>query len=238
MPYVELIILLILSIIQSIFGVGLLIFGTPIFLLLNYSFIESLNILLPISLLISFLQIISIKTIPKEFIKNLFFFSAPPLILTLYLINIDLININFKLIISILIIITSSFKLLDLNLNKLIKDRQKIIFFFIGLVHGFTNLGGSLLTILSTYLDDEKKVIRIKIAIGYFIFAFIQLIIINFNDLTINFTHSKFIPLLILIFFLSQLIFKRISSEKFSNYINIFAIIFGISIFLKELSNF
>ena len=204
MPYVELIILFTLSIVQSIFGVGLLIFGTPIFLLLNYSFIESLNIL----------------------------------IVTLYLIKINLININFKLAISVLIIITSCFKLLNLNFSKLIKDRQKSIFFFIGLVHGFTNLGGNLLTIISTYLDDEKKVIRIKIAIGYFIFAFMQLIIINFNDLTINFTQAKFIPFLILIFFLSQLIFKKISSDKFSKYINIFAFIFGISIFLKELLNF
>jgi len=238
MSYVELIILLTLTIIQSIFGVGLLIFGTPIFLLLNYSFIESLNILLPISLLISFLQISSVKKIPKDFIKNLFFFSVPPLIVTLYLIKINLININFKLAISVLIIITSCFKLLNLNISKLIKDRQKLIFFFIGLVHGFTNLGGSLLTIISTYLDNEKKVIRVNIAIGYFIFAFIQLIIINFNNLTINFTQAKFIPFLILIFFLSQLIFKKISSDKFSKYINVFAFIFGISIFLNELLNF
>ena len=42
---------------QSIFGVGLLLFGTPTFLLLNYNFLDTLNILLPISISISFLQL-------------------------------------------------------------------------------------------------------------------------------------------------------------------------------------
>ena len=46
------------SVIQSIFGVGVLLFGTPILLLLGYEFIYALTILLPISIAINSLQIL------------------------------------------------------------------------------------------------------------------------------------------------------------------------------------
>ena len=51
------ILLIITSAIQSLFGVGVLLFGTPVLLLLGYSFIESLLILLPVSISINILQI-------------------------------------------------------------------------------------------------------------------------------------------------------------------------------------
>ena len=59
--FLESLILLVLIIIQSIFGIGLLLFGTPTFLLLGYDFLNTLNFLLPISIIISFLQFISPK---------------------------------------------------------------------------------------------------------------------------------------------------------------------------------
>ena len=60
--FLENLVLLILIIIQSIFGIGLLLFGTPTFLMLGYDFINTLNFLLPISIVISSLQLISFKT--------------------------------------------------------------------------------------------------------------------------------------------------------------------------------
>ena len=44
------------SIIQSIFGVGLLLFGTPTLLLIGYSYSETLWVLLPCSIVISLIQ--------------------------------------------------------------------------------------------------------------------------------------------------------------------------------------
>ena len=61
-----LIIIVILAFIQSIFGVGLLVFGTPILLILNYDFFSILGILLPSSLIISLLQINNILNVVKE----------------------------------------------------------------------------------------------------------------------------------------------------------------------------
>jgi uncharacterized membrane protein YfcA len=46
------------SVIQSMFGAGILLFGTPLLLLFGYEFIDILIVLLPISLAINLLQIV------------------------------------------------------------------------------------------------------------------------------------------------------------------------------------
>jgi len=46
------------SVVQSIFGVGVLLFGTPILMLHGYEFSDILTTLLPISIAISFSQIL------------------------------------------------------------------------------------------------------------------------------------------------------------------------------------
>ena len=74
---IEVLIISILIFFQSIFGVGLLLFGTPTFLLLNYNFLDTLNILLPISVSISFLQLIYSKKKNLEFKNNFNLFTLP-----------------------------------------------------------------------------------------------------------------------------------------------------------------
>ena len=49
------------SIIQSIFGTGVLLFGTPLLLIFGYDFKYVLILLLPISLLINIFQLIGIN---------------------------------------------------------------------------------------------------------------------------------------------------------------------------------
>ena len=60
MPVDFLIIIIIISlftVVQSLFGIGLLVFGTPTLLLLGYEFTEVLSYLLPPSIVISFCQV-------------------------------------------------------------------------------------------------------------------------------------------------------------------------------------
>ena len=74
------IIIITLSIFQTIIGVGILVLGTPILLLIGYEMLEIMNILLPLSILNSLINIFYLK---KRFnnisidnkIKNYFFFS-------------------------------------------------------------------------------------------------------------------------------------------------------------------
>ncbi|XOJ73429.1 hypothetical protein ABXT43_00795 [Candidatus Pelagibacter sp. Uisw_114] len=57
MSPLELTLIFIFTFFQSVFGVGLLVFGTPTFLLLGYEYLDVLNILLPLSTTVSLLQI-------------------------------------------------------------------------------------------------------------------------------------------------------------------------------------
>jgi hypothetical protein len=83
--FFEIIIILALITIQSIFGVGLLLFGTPSFLLLGYDFANTINILMPVSISISALQFFKSKVSDRNFIKEYNLFCLPFLILFLVL---------------------------------------------------------------------------------------------------------------------------------------------------------
>ena len=59
-----------LSLIQSLAGVGVLVLGTPIFLMLNFNIIDTMKILLPISILTSFTSSLITKSLYKNIIPN------------------------------------------------------------------------------------------------------------------------------------------------------------------------
>ena len=86
MDFEILIIITVTSVLQSIFGTGVLLFGTPILLILGKDFQTALTILLPASILINFFQIRNnLKSINITFYKNLILFCLPMVFLTLYL---------------------------------------------------------------------------------------------------------------------------------------------------------
>ena len=83
------------SIIQSIFGTGVLLLGTPLLLLNDYSFQSSLVILLPTSILINLFQLKNkLKKVELFFYKKLLIYTIPLIIIFLYLISINPVNIN------------------------------------------------------------------------------------------------------------------------------------------------
>ncbi len=70
-------ILAVITISQSLFGVGILLWGTPIFLLLGENFIQTLALLLPLSLMVSFLQILpSLNQIDKNMTNSIYLFTC------------------------------------------------------------------------------------------------------------------------------------------------------------------
>src|ERR687884_1371728 len=82
------------SVVQSVFGVGLLVFGTPTLLLLGFSFEEVLAYLLPCSLAISVLQVhdggLSLEPVRRKFLL----YTAPAVLLGTLLV---LVVLNHKL---------------------------------------------------------------------------------------------------------------------------------------------
>jgi hypothetical protein len=231
MNLVEIILITLFCIFQSVFGVGLLLLGTPTFLLIGYDFFEVLNILLPYSIVISFLQIFVNKKQNFNFGKKILIHSIPFLILGLIIVEYIQHKINFVLIVSIFLIVFSVLNIKNLK-NKKIKIKNiNFSLKFLGLFHGLTNLGGSLLTIISTNVHSNKNIIRYNISSGYFIFALFQLLLINIFFNQINFDYLKFIWLPIVIFTLSQRFFKKMNDVIYYTSLNIFTLSYGIYVF-------
>ena len=91
-------IIFLLSIIHSIFGIGLLALGTPLLLILNYDFLTILKILLPCSIIVSTFQIIKNKNILNKD-KRLIYISLPFIFFGAIIVYFYSSQIKFKLVI-------------------------------------------------------------------------------------------------------------------------------------------
>ena len=233
--YIELIIIFALIAVQSIFGVGLLLFGTPSLLLLGYDFANTLNILMPVSITISAVQFFKSKVKDRIFIKDYNIFCIPFLIIFLFIALKFNYLFDFRFLVALLLVFSS---VLILNKKKFSSFKQMIfkiknlILIVIGLIHGLTNMGGSFLAIYSTLISKSiKEVTRYYISYGYLIMGTIQYLMVlflSYDLLTFNKIYYVFLALII--YFPTQKIFKKLNDRKFSKYLNLIALIYGLSI--------
>tara|TARA_Y100000591_G_C21763359_1_gene661362 strand:+ start:228 stop:953 length:726 start_codon:yes stop_codon:yes gene_type:complete len=236
----ELFIIICLIVVQSIFGVGLLLFGTPTFLLFGHDFANTINILMPVSISISILQFFKSKIKDPNFIKNYNLFCLPFLIIFLVIALKYKYFFDFKLLVAILLILSS---ILILNKKKFSSFRRiffkskKLILIAIGCVHGLTNMGGSFLAIYSTLVSHGiKEVARYYISYGYLIMGTIQyILVLSLSFEFLNFSKIYYVLLAILIYFPLQKIFKNLDDKKFSRYINLIALFYGFVIIISYL---
>ena len=237
MAFPEIILITILIIIQSIFGVGLLLFGTPSFLVLGYDFVNTINILMPVSITISTLQFFKSKVKDRVFIAEYNIFCVPFLIIFLFLALKFKYLFDFKLLVALLLVISSILILNKKNFSsftKIFLKLKKIILIGIGSVHGLTNMGGSFLAIYSTLVSENvKEVARYYICYGYLIMGLFQyILVLSISYENLNFNKLYYLILALLIYFPTQKIFKNIDDRKFSKYINIIALTYGLLILI------
>jgi uncharacterized membrane protein YfcA len=237
------IIIFLLSTIQSIVGVGLLIIGTPILLAYNFDFFIILQILLPCSLMVNFYHLFfkNKKRVSISFKKIFLIYCLPFVPLGLILIYSLKDLINFKILIGFLILIILFFKKIY-KVRKISKIKKRFILVFIGLFHGLTNLGGTLLSLFllinNNNNNNNNNNIKIKkeIDFGYLCLAGIQYLFLIFY-LNGEFEIKNII--LIMTSFVSCLIGnkinKYINQNKYSGLLN--AMIF-ISAIIAIASNF
>jgi len=234
-----LITILITAIVQSIFGTGVLLFGTPLLLILGYNFQYALIILLPTSILISFFQLKNnLNKIDIQFYKRLLLFSIPLIILFLYLTNLNSIKIN--LFVGIFLVVVA-IKENILSINRLIKfliKYESLYLMIMGMIHGITNLGGALLSaiVFSKNLSKDSK--RTTIAICYLTFAVFQIItlIVVFNDNSFlnifNFVYWILGP--VIFFIVEKYLYFRIDGGKYIKYSNFFLFILGFMLIITN----
>ena len=218
--------------IQTCVGVGVLVLGTPFLLIMNFNIIEIFFILLPLSILTSFGNLLIIKLSNKEIeltnlkkLKKFFGICVPSIIVGLFILKNFENYINFKILVSIVII----FSILLITYQDRIKFR--INFFristlsIIGIIHGLTNSGG---TLMSLSLSHDQKKIGARNSITFF---YLFLAIIQYLITIIIFFESFYFPelrdfILILTFglLIGNIFIKFLSENKFKLMINFLAI--------------
>lgn len=168
----------ILAIVQSLFGVGLLVFGTPTLLLMGYPFSDALAVLLPASMAVSLLQLWKGPKIDRQFATQLVVWCLVPLAFALALVLILHLQTGLNMAVALalaIFVILRSIPVLGENTRFWVSRHQRFWLVLMGTVHGMSNLGGGLLTILAASRHSEKEHIRHLIAVCYSCFAVIQL---------------------------------------------------------------
>ena len=161
---------------QAIFGVGVLLWGTPALLLYGLSFEETLSALLPISIVISALQFLPhFKLVNKLNYKKFYFYSAPFLLIGLSTVLTTDRNVN--LFVFIALIISGLLRLNALHkMLKIIEQKRDYLLPLIGYVHGISNLGGGLLVVWASMTEKSKLPHRTTVAFIYLNLACLQLV--------------------------------------------------------------
>ena len=154
--------ILLFCVIQSLFGVGLLLFGTPTLLLMGYSYEDTLVILLPPSTMISFIQtFLGFNLVDTK--KLIFVYSIPTVVLGLILVLNFGEDFKLETIVGIMLLaivfIRASKKTknyINMFVNKYIK-----YLFTTGFIHGISNMGGGFLAINGVHHSDKYKIKQI-----------------------------------------------------------------------------
>jgi len=229
-PYIVVIVIAIFSIVQSLFGVGLLVFGTPTFLLLGVEYGEAVSYLLPSSLLLSAIQSYGFND-KIRIGRGIVIYAVPFVFLGLIFSVESGSKSSLNLIIGIIMIILSFLRVIGLeNIPKLLKKYGRISLIFTGLIHGISNQGGALLTVLMGSIYNDKEKIRTNIAFAYLLFGIAQLVLLLwlktdfFNLMSIVYgmiTYSLY-------YLVGQFLFNSIDVKFFNKFFTIFMLIYGL----------
>ena len=111
---------------------------------------------------------------------------------------------------------------------------KKFVLVGIGCVHGLTNMGGSFLAIYSTLVSKNvKELARYYICYGYLIMGILQyIIVLSLNFKNLEFTKLYYVLLSIIIYFPAQKLFENINDKKFSKFLNLIALFYGLIILM------
>ncbi len=164
----------------------------------------------------------------------------PFLTISLYIVIKNINQIDLEFYIALIIIF---FSIVSLNKKKILylknfnSNKQKIFLSILGIIHGLTNLGGSLLTVLSSTINkQDKHKTRYCISYGYLVMGIFQILgLYIFSDNRIEIVNLLYLILVFLIYFPTQKIFSNFKSEKFSKFLNMFALFYGVIILIKNI---
>ena len=232
-------VILLTAFIQSIFGTGVLLFGTPILLIIGYDFFFVLSVLLPPSILINFLQLKNnISSIDFNFYKKMLMYSLPIVCISLfYYLNFIEVDLNFYVgFFLILFAIKNHFKKINYLFNYITKY-DSLYLVIMGTIHGLTNLGGALLAGIVLNNTKKKNSKRSTIALCYLSMSLVQIITLIYSSNINLFLNDKIYIYWILgpiIFLLVEsYIFLRLNEKFYKKISDAFLFLIGFILMVK-----
>ena len=231
------IIIAVFSVVQSIFGVGLLLFGTPTLLLLGYSYSETLWLLLPCSVTISLIQVVNdYKLIEAK--KRAVYLVIPTLVLGLALVVTYENGINLTRIVGVLLLLIGVIRFsskLQALLSSTVKKHIQIYYIIIGVVHGISNMGGGPLSILMSTIYSKKEIIRANVAFIYLILAMFQLVVLSImSNTSLRSEVMLLIPISLASYiFTSKFISSEVNDKKYTFILNVMVLGYGVLAVIK-----
>lgn len=226
---------------QSIIGVGVLVLGTPFLLILKFNLVEIFFILLPISIVTSLSNLIIInysnkslkKSTYKEF-KKFFMICVPSIFVGLILLKIFENFINFKFLVSFVIIFSVLLVLLKDKIKFRINFFRISILSVVGLVHGLTNSGGTLMS-LALAANNNNEYARLNTTFFYLVLAVFQyfLTIIIFFEKFTFLDDIKIFFVLIIGILIGNLVYNYLKSKIYKIIVNSLAIISAIILLIS-----
>jgi uncharacterized protein len=227
------------SVVQSLFGMGILVFGTPTLILMGYDFITTLSYLLPASFAISLLQVLTAASNRVPVSKHLYLFCLPGIGVGLFLAGTSIqaswtnVWIGGTLIISALVRFWPPLRVI---FSVILEKNSPAYHLIMGLVHGLTNLGGALLAILASGTSSEKEAIRYTVAHYYLVFSIVQMLFLAtmMEHLAILIAHVSTAAISATVYILiGNRIFLRASNPAYNLVLTMFMAIYGAFILLK-----
>jgi len=240
---VIILIIAILAVVQSIFGMGLLVFGTPALPLLGLPFSQTLAWLLPASAAISAIQVAADPSATKEVWRGgRPFFCLVPLVASLSIVL--ALNLHAKIDLAIgLALIAASFIRMQPTLQRWIAEivtRAEWTYLVVmGLVHGLTNMGGALLSIYASSKSSQKTEIRGTVSSYYLLFGLVQLtILVSFNSgfFTIFSLYAALLSSTIYLL-VGRVIFNKSAPQIYNRAFTCFIGICGVAVIVKNASS-
>ncbi|WP_394753080.1 TSUP family transporter [Crenothrix sp.] len=240
MPVDILLTVIAVSVIQSIFGVGVLLFGTPILLLLGYDFVEALGVLLPISISINTLQVLRHhRELDVGFYKNILIYSVPLVVIFLALVTSVKINVTPVIGVLLIFVALKSISVFIEHKVQSIVKYERVYLMVMGIVHGISNLGGSLLTVIIYSKHYPKNKTRVTAAASYATVALCQLLTLLWvgSEFTVSYFDKISLMQVGTIMFLltEEMLYNQIDNDKYSKLFAVFLFISGILLIIKSL---
>lgn len=228
-------VLVLVTMLQSLFGVGVLLFGTPLLLLLGREFADVLALLLPVSVAISLTQALGSRgDVDRAFLRRVFILALPGIALGLGLALHAQLALGLPVAgVLLLCGLRGLWASFDRGLARVLRHERTALV-LTGLVHGISNLGGSLLTVIVHQKRLSKEASRATIAAAYALFATSQIVtlLVGHRGAAADIVGNlPYVGMGLCVYGLTNvLVYRRLDAQRYGQAFASFLVICGVTI--------